>query len=79
MKKNTALLVATHIPVWLVIATLLVIRKTWSMLKKYGVASAAHTPLIVAADPKLFDLDSFEHIGGPRDLSKIFESNKLVK
>lgn len=44
-----------------------------------GVAAAAHTPLIMAAHPKLFDLDSFEHLGVPRDLSKIFESLELVK
>ncbi len=28
-----------------------------------NVAAAAHTPFISAADPKLFDLDSFEHLG----------------
>ncbi|WP_420886603.1 type VI secretion system contractile sheath large subunit [Candidatus Finniella inopinata] len=44
-----------------------------------GVAAAAHTPLIVAAHAKLFDLDSFEHLGVPRDLSKIFESLELIK
>jgi type VI secretion system protein ImpC len=44
-----------------------------------SVAAAAHAPFIAAADPKLFDLDSFEHIGVPRDLSKIFESVELVK
>lgn len=44
-----------------------------------NVAAAAHTPFISAADPKLFDLDSFEHLGVPRDLSKVFESLELVK
>jgi type VI secretion system protein ImpC len=44
-----------------------------------NVAAAAHTPFIAAADPKLFDLDSFEHLGVPRDLSKVFESLELVK
>lgn len=44
-----------------------------------GVAAAAHTPFITAADPKLFDLDSWAHLGVPRDLSKIFESLELVK
>lgn len=43
------------------------------------VAAAAHTPFITAADPKLFDLDTFEDMGVPRDLSKIFESLELVK
>jgi len=44
-----------------------------------GVAAAAHTPLIMAASPKLFDIDSFEHIGLPRDLAKIFDSKQLVQ
>jgi len=38
------------------------------------VAAAAHAPFIGAADPKLFDLDSFQDLPKPRDLSKIFES-----
>lgn len=44
-----------------------------------GVAAAAHAPFIAAAHPLLFDLDSFEHLGVPRDLAKIFESLELVK
>ncbi len=44
-----------------------------------SVAAAAHAPFISAAHPKLFDLDSFEHLGVPRDLSKIFESLELIK
>lgn len=44
-----------------------------------SVAAAAHTPFLAAAHPHLFDLDSFEHLGLPRDLSKIFESLELVK
>lgn len=43
------------------------------------VAAAAHTPFLTAAHPKLFDLDSFEHLGVPRDLSKIFESLEMIK
>jgi len=42
-------------------------------------AAAAHAPLITAADPKLFDLDSFEEMSVPRDLSKVFESLELIK
>ncbi|WP_197054211.1 type VI secretion system contractile sheath large subunit [Sphingomonas sp. 37zxx] len=38
------------------------------------VAAAAHAPFIGAADPKLFDLDSFQDLPKPRDLSKIFDS-----
>jgi type VI secretion system protein ImpC len=43
------------------------------------VAAAAHAPFIAAAHPRLFDLDSFEHLGVPRDLAKIFESLELIK
>jgi len=44
-----------------------------------NVAAAAHAPFIAAAHPKLFDIDNFEHLGMPRDLSKVFESLELVK
>jgi type VI secretion system ImpC/EvpB family protein len=44
-----------------------------------GVAAAAHAPFIAAAGPKLFDMDSFTELGGPRDLAKIFESAELIK
>jgi type VI secretion system protein ImpC len=43
------------------------------------VAAAAHAPFLTAAHPKLFDLDSFEHLGARRDLSKIFESLEMIK
>lgn len=43
------------------------------------VAAAAHAPFLTAADPKLFDLDAFEHLGVPRDLAKIFESLEMIK
>lgn len=44
-----------------------------------GVAAAAHAPFIAAAHPRLFDLDSFEQLGVPRDMAKIFESLELIK
>lgn len=47
--------------------------------KMSQVAAAAHAPFLTAAHPKLFDLDSFEHLGVPRDLSKIFESLEMIK
>ncbi|HVF68440.1 MAG TPA: type VI secretion system contractile sheath large subunit [Pyrinomonadaceae bacterium] len=47
--------------------------------KMAGVAAAAHAPFIAAADPALFDMDSFSDLGKPRDLSKIFESAELIK
>lgn len=49
------------------------------LAKMAGVASAAHAPFIAAAHPRLFDLDSFEQLGVPRDMSKIFESLELIK
>ena len=49
------------------------------LTKLSQVAAAAHAPFITAAHPRLFDLDSFEELGRPRDLSKIFESLELIK
>lgn len=43
------------------------------------VAAAAHAPLLTAASPRLFDLDSYTELGVPRDLAKIFESAELIK
>ncbi len=51
-----------------------------SLLERIShVASAAHSPFIAAADPRLFDMDSFQELGNPHDLSKIFESAELAK
>lgn len=47
--------------------------------KMSNVAAAAHAPFIAAASPQMFDLDSFEDLGNPRDLAKIFESSELTK
>ena len=47
--------------------------------KLSSVAAAAHAPLIAAAHPKLFDMDSFSGLAGPRDIAKIFESTEMVK
>jgi predicted component of type VI protein secretion system len=44
-----------------------------------SVASAAHAPLIAAADATLFDLESFEDLPRPRDLAKIFESSDMAE
>ncbi len=43
------------------------------------VAAAAHAPLISAADPALFGLENFTHIGRPRDLAKIFDTVEYTK
>jgi type VI secretion system protein ImpC len=47
--------------------------------KLSNVAAAAHAPLIASAHPKMFDVESFEDLGIPRDLSKLFDSLELVK
>lgn len=43
------------------------------------VAASAHAPLISAASPGLFGLESFSDIGKPRDLSKIFDTVEYAK
>ena len=43
------------------------------------VAASAHAPLITSAAPGLFGLESFEDIGKPRDLSKIFDTVEYAK
>jgi type VI secretion system protein ImpC len=51
-----------------------------SLLAKIAeVAAAAHAPFISAADPSMFDLDSYTELGVPRDLGKIFESTEMIK
>lgn len=47
--------------------------------KLSGVAAAAHAPLITSPDPSMFDMDSFQDLSKPRDLSKIFESLDKIK
>jgi type VI secretion system protein ImpC len=46
--------------------------------KMSNVAAAAHAPFIAAASPQMFDMDSFDELGNPRDLAKLFESTELV-
>jgi type VI secretion system protein ImpC len=51
-----------------------------ALLEKISnVAAAAHAPFFAAANPQLFNLDSFTNIGGPRDLAKIFDGLEYVK
>lgn len=51
-----------------------------SLLQKVAeVAAAAHAPFIAAADPSMFDMDSYVDLGVPRDLGKIFESTEMAK
>lgn len=44
-----------------------------------NVAAAAHAPFISSAGARLFDLDDFDALNKPTDLSKIFESAELAK
>ncbi len=43
------------------------------------VAAAAHTPFISGVDPRLLDMDSFEDLGIPKNLNRVFESNEMIK
>ncbi|MBR1944277.1 MAG: type VI secretion system contractile sheath large subunit [Alphaproteobacteria bacterium] len=44
-----------------------------------GVAAAAHTPFISSVSSLFFNLDKFEDLPYPRDLTKLFESPDYVK
>ncbi|MDR0556220.1 MAG: type VI secretion system contractile sheath large subunit [Holosporaceae bacterium] len=44
-----------------------------------NIAAAAHAPFIGAAHPRILDMESFSHLAGPRDISKIFESTEMIK
>ncbi len=48
------------------------------LTKMSQVAAAAHAPFITNASAALFDLNSFDDLDKPRDLSKIFESAEMV-
>ncbi len=51
-----------------------------ALLEKISqVAAAAHAPFISAADPSMFNLDSFTDLGGPRDMAKVFQSTEYAK
>lgn len=43
------------------------------------VAAAAHAPFISAAAPELLGIDSFDELGRPRDLSKVFDTVDYAK
>lgn len=43
------------------------------------IAAAAHTPFIAAVHPKFFEMDSFEQLGVPRDISRILDTTELYK
>ena len=43
------------------------------------VAAAAHAPFISAASPELLGIESFDELGKPRDLSKVFDTVDYAK
>jgi type VI secretion system protein ImpC len=47
--------------------------------KMSNLAAAAHAPFIASAYSKLFDLEDFDGLHKPRDLTKLFESSELAK
>ena len=50
------------------------------MLEKMSnIAAAAHAPFLTAADPKMLRLNSFDQLGDPRDVAKIFDSVEYAK
>lgn len=49
------------------------------LIRLSQIAAAAHAPLLTAASPNLFNLDSFSDLGVPRDLAKLFESTEMAK
>lgn len=53
-------------------------RDVLTLTKISEVASAAHAPFIAAADSSMLDMDSFQGLGIPRDLKKMFESSELI-
>ena len=38
------------------------------------IAAAAHAPFLAAAEPSLFQMDSWSELANPRDLTKIFQT-----
>jgi len=43
------------------------------------VAAGAHAPFLTAADPALLNMESYAHLGDPRDLGKVFDSTDYAK
>jgi type VI secretion system protein ImpC len=43
------------------------------------VAAAAHAPFLTAAGSELLNLESYTHLGEPRDIGKIFDSTEYAK
>ncbi len=43
------------------------------------VAAAAHAPFLTAANPEMFNLESFTSIDAPRDMAKIFDTTEYAK
>jgi type VI secretion system protein ImpC len=48
------------------------------MTNMSNVAAAAHAPFLAAANPGLFNWDSFTELAGPRDVAKIFDNDAYI-
>jgi type VI secretion system protein ImpC len=44
------------------------------LLRLAGTAAAAHAPIVAGASPALFQMDTWQELGNPRDLVKIFST-----
>jgi type VI secretion system protein ImpC len=44
-----------------------------------NVAASAHAPFISAANPEMFNLESFTTLDAPRDLAKVFDTTEYAK
>jgi type VI secretion system protein ImpC len=44
-----------------------------------NVAACAHTPLMAAASPGMFNFDNFTELSGPRDVAKLFDGTDAIK
>jgi type VI secretion system protein ImpC len=47
--------------------------------KMSNVAAGAHAPFIAAANPALFNMESYTDLAGPRDLAKIFDNDAYTE
>src|SRR5215470_9640995 len=47
--------------------------------KMSGVAATSHAPFIAAANPGMFNFESYTDLAGPRDLDKIFDNEAYLK
>ena len=67
--------VASRLAAWSAIIISITARRTsnsWAEMSK--IAAAAHCPFIAGASPTAFQMDSWQELANPRDLTKIFQT-----